>query len=305
MKTIINYKLRKIFDRYENAYGPPTIVIGMHRSGTSLTTRLLRQGGGYYGCILDHNSEPFVFIRINDLLLEEMKLSWSILPNKFDMQLFRESMAHNKIILQNISLLSEEFFSKFGGKSIEYSGVIGKPAATTLSIRDFLFSPTMQSKHSPNFWGWKDPRNTITLGAWLSVLPRANIIHVIRNGIDVALSLWRRAHKHGDGAPECLDLIHCFKLWEKYTEIGVSWKHVIGNRYIEFKYEELLTSPRKILYSIERQFKLTNMVDNIDLSFLDKNRIAHDSWGEQPELLIAASDSKIFQTYYPNILEHI
>ena len=36
---------------------PPLIVIGMHRSGTSWVTRLLRACGGHFGTELDRNSD--------------------------------------------------------------------------------------------------------------------------------------------------------------------------------------------------------------------------------------------------------
>ncbi|MBW1793701.1 MAG: sulfotransferase [Deltaproteobacteria bacterium] len=68
---------------------------------------------------------------------------------------------------------------------------------------------------APPFWGWKDPRTTLTLPLWLKLFPKARIIHVIRNGIDSALSLWRRCKKAGVGAPHCLDLNYCFDLLER------------------------------------------------------------------------------------------
>ena len=41
-------------------------------------------------------------------------------------------------------------------------------------------------------WGWKDPRNTITLPVWRKIFPDAGVIQIFRNGLDVALSLHRR-----------------------------------------------------------------------------------------------------------------
>jgi hypothetical protein len=41
-------------------------------------------------------------------------------------------------------------------------------------------------------WGWKEPRNTFTLPLWLDIFPKARIIHIYRNGIDVAKSLAKR-----------------------------------------------------------------------------------------------------------------
>jgi hypothetical protein len=44
-------------------------------------------------------------------------------------------------------------------------------------------------------WGWKDPRNSITLPVWLKLFPDARVIHIVRNGVDVAESLYRRQQR--------------------------------------------------------------------------------------------------------------
>ena len=44
-------------------------------------------------------------------------------------------------------------------------------------------------------WGWKDPRNTFLLPLWRDIFPEAKVIHVIRNGVDVAASLLTREEK--------------------------------------------------------------------------------------------------------------
>jgi GT2 family glycosyltransferase len=46
------------------------------------------------------------------------------------------------------------------------------------------------SDHEP--WGWKDPRNNLTLPFWLGFFPKMKIIICLRNPIEVALSLHRR-----------------------------------------------------------------------------------------------------------------
>ena len=45
----------------------------------------------------------------------------------------------------------------------------------------------------PINWGWKDPRTTITFPIWLQVFPKAKILHILRNGVDVAISIYRRS----------------------------------------------------------------------------------------------------------------
>ena len=70
-------------------------------------------------------------------------------------------------------------------------------------------------------WGWKDPRNTFTLDRWMDLFPKARIVHVIRNGMDVALSLNMRNKVEGEVQAEQLtDLKFCFQLWEQYVLQG-------------------------------------------------------------------------------------
>lgn len=295
-------KLRKTLHHYEQALGSPIILIGMHRSGTSLTTRLLRQAGGYFGHCLDHNSEAFAYIRINDLLLKHFDAQWFVIPDTLDPKKLDQTKKPQTIIGQNLKLLNDEFFSKFGSPGTEHKGTAGKPAATKPSLKSILTGTIKINRLQPKPWGWKDPRNTITLGVWLSLFPNAKVIHVIRNGVDVAFSLWRRAHKYGDGTPECLDLMYCFHLWEKYTDAGLSWKHFLGEQYFEFKYEDLLTTPEDTLLKMEQFLSWPDLTKKIKLESLDKDRIGHDSWNNHPELLEAASRSDLFNALYPNFL---
>lgn len=79
--------------------------------------------------------------------------------------------------------------------------------ASTEYLHDIL-----QSRHSRSFlgwgrwlryrsafkldfpWGWKDPVNTFTLPFWLDLFPEARVVHIFRNGVDIAQSLYTRTH---------------------------------------------------------------------------------------------------------------
>lgn len=54
----------------------PVLVIGMHRSGTSLVTRLLRDLGLFIGWRLDDNAEAYLFRALNEWLLREAGATW-------------------------------------------------------------------------------------------------------------------------------------------------------------------------------------------------------------------------------------
>jgi len=49
-------------------------------------------------------------------------------------------------------------------------------------------------------WGWKDPRSSLTLPFWTSLLPDLKVIVCLRNPLEVCLSLRRRpVFKHAEG----------------------------------------------------------------------------------------------------------
>jgi hypothetical protein len=119
-------------------------------------------------------------------------------------------------------------------------------------------------------WGWKDPRTTVTLPLWLDVFPTARVIHVVRNGVDVADSLARRQEsgletgrrnferyrrllkfvpKRGwfGTSPRVLDRRQGFKLWEEYLDYAQKFTDGLGDRLREVRYEDILSRPREIL----------------------------------------------------------
>lgn len=90
-------------------------------------------------------------------------------------------------------------------------------------------------------WGWKDPQTTYTLPLWLDLFPQARVVHIYRNGVDVANSLWVRSQKSQEGLGtwrhsrwryQLLDGTHphsesgylslqdSFDLWENYTTMA-------------------------------------------------------------------------------------
>ncbi len=48
----------------------PVIIIGMHRTGTSMITKLLEEYGIYFGSLKEHHNEAIFFLKINEKILE-------------------------------------------------------------------------------------------------------------------------------------------------------------------------------------------------------------------------------------------
>ncbi len=229
----------------------PIIIIGMHRSGTSMITRMLQRLGLFVGVDLEPNSESWFFINHNDWLLRQSGAAWHN-PNAIDW------------LLQNrdVRKLAEEYTR---------SRLTGFPIARFLGWKQYLRDHRpLDNMTGP--WGWKDPRTTFTLPFWIGLFPDARVIHIYRNGVPVAASLrardrkglelnksWHvrrgrfglynlRAKKGGFvNSIRCLDLAGAFSLWEEYVSRAILETDHIGAKSMTVKYEEFLNDPKNIL----------------------------------------------------------
>lgn len=150
---------------------PPVIVAGMHRSGTTLVSRVLQQCGLFMGSRQDSHDEAFFFLRLNEWFLAQAHCGWdnvaqfSALDDFTRRQLIRVAKQH-LTGMRRIGFLGT-------GRFFRYADIAG------------LDIP----------WGWKDPRNTITIDIWKELFPEARVIHVFRHPADVAQSLRQREQK--------------------------------------------------------------------------------------------------------------
>lgn len=176
----------------------PIIIIGMHRSGTTLLTRILFESGAFVGPNVSPNFEDVNFQRINRYLLASEGAHWAN-PYPFISQL------HNEDFIRSKATLAQKLL-------VEYSEQYEWIASNQL-------------------WVWKDPRNTLTLPIWLALFPEARVVHLIRNGIEVALSLQRREIRRyfrftRDRRMFPPTVSHAYRLWWQYVEVGMSWKPI-------------------------------------------------------------------------------
>ena len=186
----------------------PVIITGMHRSGTSLVARLLERGGMYVGgSWVDRNHESIYFKRANMKITGEgyYKLhdyGWAA-PKTDDF--FRARQGYAERAATGIA----SFFAERAGQDV---------------------------------WGWKDPRNCLTLPMWLAVYPSARVLHVVRDGRAVALSLTDR-----DGLHPAFALA----LWAQYlTRAERAMEALPDSRKLTITFERLAEAPEPTLRSL-------------------------------------------------------
>jgi len=230
---------------------PPVIVIGMHRSGTSMLTRLLEDLGLFVGWRKQADHEALFFLDLNQWLMAQCGGSWDRPETIRDLVGHAEARALVRDYLE-VSLRSV--------RSVSFLG-----AGRWLHDRD------VASLTEP--WGWKDPRTTFTLPIWLDLFPDAKVVHVYRHGVDVAQSL---RHRHGVVLQQRAEryrklrwtyafrakqtgfsvglrsasLAEGFALWESYLEQGREQVRARGENGFELAYESFLAEPASTLAEI-------------------------------------------------------
>jgi GT2 family glycosyltransferase/glycosyltransferase involved in cell wall biosynthesis len=152
-------------------------IAGAHRSGTSMLTRLLHQ------CGLDLGPE-------GDLMPAASDNPDGFWENLRFVQL-NDEILNTVGAAWDLPPWQEETFNRAGLQPMR--------AKAQLLIERFQGTPV---------WGWKDPRNCLTLLFWRSLLPGLKTIVMVRNPLEVAYSMHKR-----NGTSYALGL----RLWEIYN----------------------------------------------------------------------------------------
>jgi GT2 family glycosyltransferase len=189
----------------ENRPVPATVlVLGMHRSGTSMIARLVNLCGAYIAEqseIMEPSPdnpagywEPKKLVEINQAVLSQMGGSWCSPP------------------LQNVP------------DSLE-----SVDATVVSDMKRFLSCDVPRDR--PRVL--KDPRMSVLLPLWRDLLPRPVVLIVWRNPVDVAKSLYAR-----DRFPASVS----YALWEQYTRSAIEVSDGMPRMLVSF--DRFIQEPR-------------------------------------------------------------
>jgi len=182
------------------------IILGMHRSGTSMVAGMLHKSGI---CMGEHFRKP---------LSQNPK-------GFFEEEFFRQV---NDILLNKAGYNVKEWNTGFSGVKADEE--------TILLINKVI----NYFNYSFNSWGWKDPRTCLTINIWLKALYNANLISktniiiVNRSVKAVAKSLIKRGN--------IMDMYRGEKLHEMYNHYlhkGLL-EYLNQLRILEVDYENLI-----------------------------------------------------------------
>lgn len=205
-------------------YGAPVCIAGMHRSGTSTVAQLLYRCGLYLGpeqalfSAREDNPDGFwenrKFVVINERILDSYGAGWD-LPPDWKRGWHLDGQLHG---------LKED-------------------------ARRLISSLKEQGR-----WGWKDPRNSLMLPFWQTLLPELKVIVCLRNPLEVALSLRKRGNS---------SFALGFNLWRIYHERLLD--ALSEGQYLVTHYDAYFLRPLR---------ELRRMLDFLELPASDQ-RVAH------------------------------
>src|SRR5258706_409347 len=223
----------------------PVSVAGMHRSGTSMVAKLLHLAGLYLGQEedisgpapdnLDGFWENAKFVKLNDRLLAVAGGGWDC-PRPLPRDW--EDL--------------EEFFP--------------------LRVRAELLLAEFSGREP---WGWKDPRNSITLPFWEWFLPQLPVVVCVRNPLEVVRSLQRRNH---------LSFELVVGLWKTYAESVL--QNTSPETRIVTHYESFFSNPEAEIRRLLGFLKLPASDPVVELCLgavsegLRHNRSSHQELGD-------------------------
>ncbi len=205
----------------------PVFVLGSPRSGTTLLYHMLLSAGGFAVYRTESNVYNILGPRFGDF-----------------------SVMRNKSELMKVWLRSKLF--KVSG--LDPEDITSKVLEQCKSHGDFLqiVMGEIARKQHVDRWAECTPEHIAYLREIKQDISDALIVHIIRDGRDVALSLdklgWIRPFPWDKDKSRLVAGL----FWEWIVGKGREYGRAIGRDYMEVRFEELVTNPRPVLAQVGR-----------------------------------------------------
>ena len=252
----------------------PLIILGMHRSGTTMLSEVIREMGIFMGWLRGSDTDESVYFQnINRAIFRLAKAAWDE-PDGLQHALRQKEV--KKLLVATLAEMLEN----------SHPSYLGARRQRTRSLLSLGFD-----------WGFKDPRTVFTYPLWQELFPTAKLLYIYRHGVDVANSLHVRNKnllQSGDMSLRCLELQGAYELWEEYNE---ACREIIAQsaqgRTLSFCYEDLLANPAPAIVQI-RDF----LGADVDEAAMD--RIVA---GIRPSRAYAYQQDARLQAFYESVRE--
>lgn len=205
----------------------PVFVLGSPRSGTTLLYDMLLSAGGFAVYLAESNVFNLLAPRVGDL---------SVRANR---ELLLEAWLGSKL---------------YRASGLDAESIRQRILRDCRSAGDFLRIVMdeickLQGMHR---WAENSPEGMLYLPLIKELIPNALVVHIIRDGRDVATSLGRLHYVRPFPWEDRYSVIGCGLYWEWIVQHGRRFGQTMGTDYMEVHFEELLAHPQKALDTIGR-----------------------------------------------------
>ena len=200
----------------------PVFVLGCGRSGTTLLYHMLLSAGNFAVYRVESNAINLLEPRFGDLTVARNKRR--LLQAWYNSRLFTLS-------------------------GLDKEEIAAKVMSECQNGGDFLriIMTEMARKQGVERWADTTPEHLLHLHRIKETIPEALVIHIIRDGRDVALSTARQGYIRPLPWDRKPPTMVAGLYWEWMVNIGRRDGKDLGNDYTEVHFEDLVTSPRETL----------------------------------------------------------
>jgi len=208
--------------RSSNRSVAPVFVLGCPRSGTTLLYDMLLSAGGFAVYLAESNVFNLLATRFGDL-------GW-----RRNREKLLRAWAESKL---------------FRATGLDRSRIEKRILDTCRHSGDFLrvVMDEVAFQQDMRRWAENSPEAILHLPVIKRLLPDALVIHIIRDGRDVAMSLGRVRYVRPFPGQERQSLMAAGVYWEWIVQAGREYGKALGPDYLEIHFEELIASPQETL----------------------------------------------------------
>lgn len=205
----------------------PVFVLGCPRSGTTLLYDMLLSSGGFAVYLAESN--------VFNLLAP----SFGGLAKREDRQRLLRVWLNTKL---------------FRASGLEAAQIENRVLEQCHNAGDFLriVMDGIARMQGMQRWAENSPEGILYLPLIKRLIPEALVIHIIRDGRDVAMSLNRVRYLRPFPWQDRISLVGAGVYWDWIVQRGRCDGRQLGPDYIEVHFEELVSAPRELLKKVGR-----------------------------------------------------
>jgi len=172
---------------------------------------------------------------------------------------------------------------QFARSGLEASALWEAPITSRGSYTSFLgyFMDSIAEAAGKTRWVEKSPNHLLFMRELARAFPDARFVHAVRDGRDVALSQRRLRLDAAPSESPLVQLIWAARHWEMMVRRGRRHGRSLDGRYMEVRYEDLVTTPEQVLPELSRFIGAELSLDAVRESGVGALSTANSAFGEE------------------------